>query len=85
MMRAVRAPSLLRRITPDGWMMIAIVGVVLLANLPYLVGAFDPNPLGPRASLVGAAALGPVGGQPTIDPEQRLRLAGARPPRGARS
>jgi hypothetical protein len=68
MMRAVRAPSLLRRITPDGWMMIAIVGVVLLANLPYLVGVFDPNPLGPRGSLVTASTPGPVGGQPTIDP-----------------
>lgn len=48
--------------------MIAIAGVVLLANLPYLVGVFDANPLGPRASLASATALGPVGGQPTIDP-----------------
>jgi hypothetical protein len=56
MISAVRVPSLLRRITPDGWAMIAIAGVVVLANLPYLVGVFDPNPLGPRASLAGGAA-----------------------------
>jgi hypothetical protein len=67
-MPAVRVPRLLRRITPDGWAMIAVAGVVLLANLPYLLGIFDPNPLGPRASLAAATALGPVGGQPTIDP-----------------
>lgn len=46
-----------------------IAGVVILANLPYLLGIFDANPLGPRGSLVTTAVLGPVGrGQPTIDP-----------------
>jgi hypothetical protein len=57
-----------RRISPDTWAMIAIAAAVVVANLPYLVGLFDPNPLGPRASLVSASVPGPVGGQPTIDP-----------------
>ncbi len=49
--------------------MLLIAGVVILANLPYLLGIFDANPLGPRGSLVTTAVLGPVGGgQPTIDP-----------------
>src|SRR5436305_120375 len=48
--------------------MLLIAGVIVLANLPYLLGIFDPNPLGPRGSLVSSAVVGPVGGQPTIDP-----------------
>ena len=56
------------RISPDGRAMLLIGGVVILANLPYLLGIFDANPLGPRASLARAAVAGPVGGQLTIDP-----------------
>jgi hypothetical protein len=48
--------------------MIGIVGLVVLANLPYLLGIFDPNPLGPRSGLVSAYGLGATSGQPTIDP-----------------
>jgi hypothetical protein len=48
--------------------MLLIVGLVVLANLPYLVGVFDINQLGPRSGLVSAFALGPLGGQPDIDP-----------------
>jgi hypothetical protein len=48
--------------------MLLIAGVVILANLPYLAGVFDADPLGPRASLVSAVVPGPVGGQPVIDP-----------------
>jgi hypothetical protein len=58
----------LSRISPDGRAMLLIAGVVILANLPYLLGIFDANPLGPRASLASASAAGLVGGQPTIDP-----------------
>jgi hypothetical protein len=66
--RPVGLTRLAGRISPDGRAMLVIAGVVILANLPYLVGVFDPNPLGPRGSLVSSAAAGPVGGQPTIDP-----------------
>ena len=34
------------RISPDGRAMLLIAGVVILANLPYLLGIFDANPLG---------------------------------------
>jgi hypothetical protein len=56
------------RISPDGRAMLLIAGVVIVANVPYLLGIFDANPLGPRASLVGGVVAGPVGGQLTIDP-----------------
>jgi hypothetical protein len=58
----------LRTLSPDARAVIAIAAVVLLANLPYLVGFFEANPLGPRASVIAASTAGPVGGQPTIDP-----------------
>jgi hypothetical protein len=58
----------LSRISPDSRAILLIAGAVILANLPYLLGIFDANPLGPRASLVSASVAGPVGGQPTIDP-----------------
>lgn len=48
--------------------MLLIAGAVILANLPYLLGIFDANPLGPRGNLVSAAMGGPVEGEPTIDP-----------------
>ena len=48
--------------------MIAIAAAVLLANLPYLLDFFDPNPLGPRSGLVASVISGRAGGQPTIDP-----------------
>ena len=58
----------LRTLSPDARAAIAIAAIVVLANLPYLVGVFDANPLAPRASLVAASAAGPVNGQSTIDP-----------------
>ena len=58
----------LRTLSPDARAAIAIAAIVVLANLPYLVGVFDANPLAPRASLVAASAAGPVDGQSTIDP-----------------
>jgi hypothetical protein len=64
----VGVPPALRRISADGWALIAIAAVVALANLPYLSGVFDADPLGPRAGLAGSIVPGPVIGQPTIDP-----------------
>ena len=48
--------------------MLAVAAAVLLANLPYLLDFFDPNPLGPRSGLLGGATPGLLRGQPTIDP-----------------
>jgi hypothetical protein len=41
---------------------------VLVANLAYLLGIVDPNPLGPRSGLAITTTFGPASGQPTIDP-----------------
>ena len=59
-----RAP----RISPDAHALLLIAGVVILANLPYLLGFLEANPLGPRASLASATTPGLFSGQPTIDP-----------------
>ncbi len=56
------------RLSADAWALLAIFAVVLLANLPYLLGVFDANPLGPRSGLAAGAYLGPLGGAQTIDP-----------------
>jgi hypothetical protein len=58
----------LRAVSPDTWGMVFVAAVVIAANLPYLLGISDINPLGPRSGLVVAQTLGPAGGQPTIDP-----------------
>jgi hypothetical protein len=58
----------LTALSPDGRAMAVVGAVVIAANLAYLVGIFDANPLGPRSSLVDAYVPGPIGGQPTIDP-----------------
>ncbi len=68
MRRSEWLTALRRRISPDGWALLAIAGAVLLANLPYLLGFFDANPLGPRSGLLSAMTPGPLRGQPTIDP-----------------
>src|SRR5438309_4084655 len=54
--------------SPDGWALIAITAAVLLANLPYLLGFFDPNPLDFRGGLTSAITRGWLSGKPTIDP-----------------
>jgi hypothetical protein len=63
--RLVTAP---RRFSTDTWCLLAIAGAVVLANLPYLLGLFEANPLGPRSGLVSELITGPARGQPTIDP-----------------
>ncbi len=57
-----------RRVSPDGWAIVAIAAAVLLANLPYLLGLFDPNPLDSRSGLVRSLTPGLLAGKPTIDP-----------------
>ena len=47
---------------------LAIGALVVVAHAPYLLGASDPNPLGPRSGLVVEARRGVLLGQPTIDP-----------------
>jgi hypothetical protein len=65
---ADRLTAFSRSLSPDTWAMLIIVGAVVLANLPYLSGEFDPNPLGPRSGLISAVTPGPLRGQPTLDP-----------------
>jgi hypothetical protein len=55
-------------VSPDAWAMLAIAAAVVLANLPYLLGLFDPNPLGPRSGLVSGLVPGLARGQPMLDP-----------------
>jgi hypothetical protein len=55
-------------ISPDNWALLAITAAVVLANLPYLVGLFDPNPLDFRSGLASAITPGWLSGRPTIDP-----------------
>ncbi len=48
--------------------MLAIGAAVVLANLPYLLGFFHPNPLNFRGGLTSALTPGLLHGRPTIDP-----------------
>jgi hypothetical protein len=66
--RLARIQGLASQVSPGARAMAAVATAVLLANLPYLVGLFDPNPLGPRSGLVTDVVAGPIRGQPTIDP-----------------
>ncbi len=56
------------RPSPDAWALAAIAVAVLLANLPYLLGFFNSNPLDARGGLTIAITHGWLGGRPTIDP-----------------
>jgi hypothetical protein len=55
-------------LSPDTMALLAITVAVLVANLPYLLGFFDPNPLDFRAGLTQAITHGVLSGKPTIDP-----------------
>jgi membrane protein YfhO len=65
--RRTASPSL-ARVSSDGWGLLAIVAVVLGANALYVLGIFDPNPLGPHSGLLTSSSTGTFGGLPTIDP-----------------
>jgi hypothetical protein len=58
----------LQRIPLDGWVLLAITGVVLLANAPYLLHLVNPNPLGPKSDLIDRGVGGLLAGGYTIDP-----------------
>jgi hypothetical protein len=52
----------------DAWYLIAIAAVVLTANVPYLAGVADANPLGPRSGLAASVTAGPLPGERSVDP-----------------
>jgi hypothetical protein len=56
------------RARADVWAWALIVGVVVVANGLYVLGVFDPNPLGPRSGLLRSLTPGVLRGLPTIDP-----------------
>ena len=56
------------RLSADTWALLAIVAAVVVANLPYLLGFLDPNPLDHRSGLTSAITAGWLAGKPTIDP-----------------
>jgi hypothetical protein len=53
-------------ISPDGRVFIAIAAAVVLANLAYVVGLVEPNPLGPNSGLASVKP-GVLAGVPTLD------------------
>ncbi len=55
------------RISADGWALLAIAAAVVLANLLYLIGLFDPNPLGPASGLTGHVTPGLLRGANALD------------------
>jgi len=50
--------------------LLAVVAAVVAAQLPFLLGVFNPNPLGPRSGLVVPATYSPglLRGYDTADP-----------------
>jgi membrane protein YfhO len=55
-------------VSPDAWAVIVIVAAVLVANLPYLGGWFNPDPLVTRSGLAAGVHPGLLAGKATIDP-----------------
>lgn len=60
--------AIARRISPNGWAVIAIVILVLAANGVHLLGITKPNPLGFYSGLSFERKPGFVPGEQTIDP-----------------
>ena len=54
--------------SPDATALLVIAAAVVVANLLYLSGAFDPNPLGPQSGLGRVTSPGVLPGLATIDP-----------------
>jgi hypothetical protein len=48
--------------------LLAIAAVVVVANLPYLTGFVESDPLGPHSGLLASGSPGPLPGVNTIDP-----------------
>ena len=59
-------------VSADTWAVLAIAGAVVLANILYLLGVFDPNPLGTQSGLGIVTRPGLLGGLPTIDPNSGI-------------
>jgi hypothetical protein len=57
-----------RRLGGDLGCLLAIAAAVLLANLPYLIGAADPDPLGTRSGLAASVSPGLLPGERAADP-----------------
>lgn len=57
-----------RRLSPDVCALLAVVAAVVVAHLPFLLGFFDPNPLGPRSAMVSGGTPGLLRGYDTADP-----------------
>ena len=51
-----------------GWPIAAVIAAILIANLPYLLGVFDPNPMLTDSGLATAVQPGVLGYHATIDP-----------------
>ena len=60
------------RASPDARAFLLIAGAVVLANVLYLLGVFDPNPLGTQSGLGIVTSHGLLGGLPTIDPNSGI-------------
>jgi hypothetical protein len=63
----------MRRLTalrdrPDACAVLLIAALVVAANLIYVLGISDPNPLGPRGLLATSTSGGFTGGRSVIDP-----------------
>lgn len=56
------------RLSPDTTALLLVALVVVVANLPSLLGFFHPDPLAFRGGLTEALTPGLLGGRSTIDP-----------------
>src|SRR5262249_47295650 len=61
--RAVRS-----RLRGELGCLLVITAAVLLANLPFLIGVADANPLGTRSGLAASVSPGPLPGERAADP-----------------
>src|SRR5207237_10280253 len=52
----------------DGWAMLAITAVVVLANAPSLLAFSKTDPLGPRGALASRVTPGLLAGERALDP-----------------
>ena len=60
--------------------LVAIAAAVLAANVPYLVGAADADPLGTRSGLARVVDRGPLPGERSVVPNAALIHGASLPP-----
>jgi hypothetical protein len=58
----------MQRTTADQQALLVVAGAVLVANLLYLLGVFDPNPLGTSSALASGITPGLLPGTHVLDP-----------------